>query len=939
MKNSKKFVFLLLVAVLALGLGSCGKKNDPDPTPEPVEETLESVKAKAVAEVAKIYAEVSAKFDSYTEEDVAAFKKAKSDADALLAAADSKEAVASALTEIKKAFDDLKKVAKAYATGVYSFVASSYDERTEILGILEAYAYEHFLTGFSFIDDGAYQLYSRTVKRGVDTYVPGYGWATLTDGEILADLKGESKAEWKRYYHTFETEDPKHINYADDKGSVVGDLIGYVASAYWDTRLNETQDGYEWYPLLAKEKPQAVNANANTGLATKYSWKLRTGSDVTYATLTNNATLAKYNGREVAAEDYLTMYKLYYTKAYGWARSAENLTGAGSIKGSEAYYNASANGFNEEAWKKVGLKVETVDGETVMTVKFNSPCTPFYAMYYMASSMFSPVPMEFITDLGTMNGGTDAADKMKKGAALFGKTSNDLGLSPVDTFLSCGVYTIEAWNADEEIVFKRNPNFTLCGADRYKIAGLHFDILAAANNDIEAAWKEFNAGNLSSCGVPSTQTQDRTRNDEFAYAVYTPGGSVFKLNVNACTPELWEKLFGENGTISKTKKENYWDVEPAMSNTDFLLGLSWSLDRQKLAKSLGRGASINYFGDSYLSDPENGVVYNTTDAHKEAVKALTNNGAAPDGYDLEIAKTYFDTACQKFIEDGTYKSGDEITIEIAWQANAQFTNYGDPIIEMWQTAFNSVGATYGLKLKVTNWASAVWSDVYYKKMMVGQFDIGFGSISGNALNPINFLEVLKSDNSSGFTLNWGADTSVVDLEYKGELWSFDSLWQAADTGGYFDHGVYTPAFAPDMVSASHVDEESGEEYTAPTPESYVENEDGSVTLLIDVNPLKDVDGLDIDVESVAFDGYNAKEEYVEWACEFTYDKETGRLVVTVEKEAVDVLFGEDNAYLAYGLHYVMIDIYFNNSYNEVPATEVATVKFAPEFIEEVPAAE
>lgn len=81
-------------------------------------------------------------------------------------------------------------------------------------------------------------------------------------------------------------------------------------------------------------------------------------------------------------------------------------------------------------------------------------------------------------------------------------------------------------------------------------------------------------------------------------------------------------------------------------------------------------------------------------------------------------------------------------------------------------------------------------------MMIGQFDIGFGSVSGNSLNPLNFLEVLKSDNSSGFTLNWGADTNVVseELYYDGCYWSFDSLWQAADTGAYLVDGKVAPLF-------------------------------------------------------------------------------------------------------------------------------------------------
>ena len=925
MRKIKRYFLVALALVLTLGLVACSgtvtPTPDPDPDPTPVV-NVEEERAKVQTEVDALFAKIDR--GSYADEDLAVLDQIQAYANSFVANAKSVEGLADALATVKKLYDEELAKAKVYASGVYSFVASSYEERTEILAILEAYAYAHFLTGFSMIDDGGYQLFSKTVKRGVDTYVPGYGWATMSDGEIIADLPGETNEAWKRYYHTFETSDPKQINYADDKGAVVGDLIGYVASGYWDTRLNETNDGYEWYSLLANEKPVAVNANAKTGLATQYKWSIKVGGDLKYDTLTSNETLAAFKGRAVEAQDYITPYQMYYTKALGWARSAENLDGAGSIKGSAAYYNASGEGFNEEAWANVGLKVYQEGDQWYMSVEFNTPCTPFYAMYYMASSMFSPVPEDFIKALGTLNGAA-AGEEWFKGAKIWGKTSQELHLTPVDTFLSLGVYTIEVWATDEEIAFKRNPNYTICGADRFKIAGIHFDILEAAANDIEAAWKELNAGNLSACGVPSTQTQDRTRNDDVAYAVYTPGSSNYKLNVNACDQELWIKLFGKDGTIEATDEDDYWICEPAMSNTNFLLGLSWALDRETLAQSLGRGPSINYFGDGYLSDPENGVVYNTTDAHKAAMADLTLNGQYPYGFNLEIAKGYFDAACKEFIEKGIYKAGDEIEIEIAWQTNAQFTNYGDPIIEMWTSAFAPVGEKYGLTLKVVNWAGAVWSDVYYDKMMVGQFDIGFGSISGNTLNPINFLEVLKSDNSSGFTLNWGSDTSEVNLEYKGMLWSFDSLWQAADTGAYFSQGKVTPAHEADMKMGADG------EYD---PNCFKANDDGSYTFYINTNPLLGVDGLEIDVESVAFDGYNGSAKYKEWACEFTYDKATGELVVTVPAEAAAVLLGEDNYYFAAaGYHYVMIDVYYNNSYNEVPASEIDTVAFAPEWVE------
>ena len=119
--------------------------------------------------------------------------------------------------------------------------------------------------------------------------------------------------------------------------------------------------------------------------------------------------------------------------------------------------------------------------------------------------------------------------------------------------------------------------------------------------------------------------------------------------------------------------------------------------------------------------------------------------------------------------------------------------YGEEIAGYFENAFNDDRVCGGkVKLKVVaDEVSKDWQKVY-NDMMAGEFDLGFGAISGNTYNPLNFLEVLKSDNSSGFTLNWGADTSKVNtkkpLIYDDKIWSFDALWSAADHGGVVDNG-------------------------------------------------------------------------------------------------------------------------------------------------------
>ena len=62
------------------------------------------------------------------------------------------------------------------------------------------------------------------------------------------------------------------------------------------------------------------------------------------------------------------------------------------------------------------------------------------------------------------------------------------------------------------------------------------------------------------------------------------------------------------------------------------------------------------------------------------------------------------------------------------------------------------------------------------------------------------------------------DTNKVEVEYNGELWSFDSLWQAAETGGYFEKGLYKPSHDAEIVD-----------------ETLKQDADGDVTLVLDAN--------------------------------------------------------------------------------------------------------
>ncbi|MBQ0009936.1 MAG: hypothetical protein KBS76_02400, partial [Ruminococcus sp.] len=136
---------------------------------------------------------------------------------------------------------------------------------------------------------------------------------------------------------------------------------------------------------------------------------------------------------------------------------------------------------------------------------------------------------------------------------------------------------------------------------------------------------------------------------------------------------------------------------------------------------------------------------------------------------------------------GTKENPTVIELNIAWMYPTHEEGYHKYVKQYWEAAFNDDSVSGGkYKLDVTFSVGDTYMFAY-DSMMQGQFDIGFGSISGNSLDPLGFFEVLSSDQSisGSFTLNWGLDTNdpLADiLVYNGMRWSFDALQQAGVSG-------------------------------------------------------------------------------------------------------------------------------------------------------------
>lgn len=874
----KKISIVCMVFLFAFVLTACNKEKEP-----PYEELkIEDYRTYILADLFQVKAgigdSISADVKAKVEEE---YNKGVAD---INAAVDVKAALA--------AFDNAKaQIAEQIplANGIYSFVGESNKEKTNITGILEQYAVNNGITGISLFENGGYVMYNPRVILGTENYITGYGFGNLAEGAITADLASENKTEWKRYWHQVSAADPGTANYFNDQGSEVSDFVSYFTASFYTNFMNKTKDGYDWVPELAKEKPTAVNPD-KTGAATIWKFPVRTGKDgLKYTTFSTMESRKAFNNRPVELEDYETIFKVLLNERTKWFRGAE-LAGKknNAIKGAKAYYEASKN--NAEDFSKLGIKTFEEGGKEWFQVEFENPLSQFYAMYYISSNLYMPIPQSFLDLVTTDN--------------FLGYNKNKTE-TPVDNSLSLGAYALERWDSGQQVVYKKNPNYVYADT-KFKIPGIHTNILTAMSTDNEAGFKEFLAGNTDATGIPQTKldaykSDPRTRK--------TTGDSVFKLNVNATNEETWEYLFGENGVCCQTAKSDYWEVEPALSNKHFVKALSLAINRKEFAESRGSISSVDFLSSNYMSDPENGISYATTDAHKKAVAGILED--TEEGYNLELAREYFKIALKELEAQGKYTPGTKenptvIKLEIAWMYPQHEKAFHNEIKQYFEDAFNYNTVSGGAyKLEVDFWVGATWDEVYYEKMMKGQYDLGFGSVSGDPLNPLAFFNILSSDQniSGNFTLNWGTDTNDPNadiLVYKGERYSFDALWTAANSVGVVKDGANEVAIKQEMTK-------------------FDKQEDGSYNATIELTPTLPEETTVMDITNVVLcwyeggqDGY--KEEVMFDATAEANPNCTVEIKKTekggIEKVIIEIKFPKDLVD-AYG-GAMGIDVYYNN---------------------------
>lgn len=712
--------------------------------------------------------------------------------------------------------EDAAHVAQAYK-GAFSSGEEGVDhstisgaERASILGDMEAWGLKNHILGIPLFGDGGWTLMNPRVQGPIgNNYVANYGFGFEREGKIISDLTKDQEANeaYRSYLHEGLSEFNGELNQFDSNNSASSSLLGYISGSLFGQRLVKDGTGgyekyFEWYSSMADGDPVPVDFDEETKTATTWRVKFRSNDNLTYHTnstkTVNGTALSSFEGTKITAKDFVNSYRIMLN---GNCQNSYASQYATRFVGASDYYKASASTKvftteDDELWDKVGIKL--IDDDTI-EFQFKSECTKSYAMMELSIYPTNESFFKLITEWDSSN----------YNSKNFGKnaTIGSLELTPLDTLLCSGAYTMSKYDVgtgtDNEIVYTRNDTFI----DRvlennnnyevYAIKGYVFKISSAYGGEsgTTSMYNDYLSGKLDTASIPTDKKDDWS--GEKAGKYITGNTAITSLQVNSTTAERWQEVFGKNGTNWENQSDYTYDeekakaytVKPVMSNSDFLDGIYFSIDRQTLADSLMANPSSNWLAEAYVMDVNDWVSYDDTAAHKRAVK---NYSPETYGYSRAAAQAKFKKAMEDLTASGAYTKGTEsnptvITISLQIAAEKQRSNWATKVKTYIEECFNtSAMLKEGYKLVVDlPTAPATVSDVY-GILASGCYDLIWGGISGGTADALGMAGCWVDSWDYGLQMSVGVPTNVDTGEggiiHDGYSYSFEAMFLAVEYG-------------------------------------------------------------------------------------------------------------------------------------------------------------
>lgn len=668
-----------------------------------------------------------------------------------------------------------------YPTGFFNYKFATTELRHTFMAAAEKYLMNNMAGGVPLFANGGFVLYAPRVSLPVDTYIPvmGYGASfgtfTADDSTVLMD-DGQFGNAGEYTYRTTISTNPGTFNQWLYDTSTDSDLMSVYMDAPYDYQFNEDKTGYELVPSMAASLPQPVESHfTETGKEVSQTWRITLRDDLEWFYHPDTDTSGFAAGHEVIdANDFVETFKLALDLQ--WFRAVSG--GGDFLNESTGIYMAQEYVDGTADWEDVGIKL--VDDLT-FEFTFVNDMSEWNVRYFMGSFVMTPVNMELYNAL--TNDGDDTTN--------YGVDEKTIAYH--------GAFYVDYYEQDKILRYKENPNFH--NPDRYFYTGYTFSVI----EDSAVRFQEFLAGKLEAVSLP---TEEYDTYKDYPGIKQVPGATTFRIMINGLGTEANQRAEFPDGS---------WIPEPILANEDFKMAMFFAIDRQKLAEEVLKTSTTNMylFSDAYVVDAELGIAYRDTD---QGLTVGVGLSPSTHGFNPTAATALYNLALDQLVADGVYTPGTAatptiITIEFNYfsGSEAQVTMFS-----YLETTFEELfqSTEHYINVDLVGYAKD-FPDIYYDYMMVGEFDLSIGGISGSTLDAASFLDTYCSDNRGGFTLNWGIDTSVAEIEilYRDflgrqhyEMWSFDAITSALNGRVYLQNGeeAEVPAALTTDVTATTV---------------------------------------------------------------------------------------------------------------------------------------
>lgn len=406
----------------------------------------------------------------------------------------------------------------------------------------------------------------------------------------------------------------------------------------------------------------------------------------------------------------------------------------------------------EMAWENVGFKAV---GDYDFVLILTKPLTGFYLHYAMTDSWLVKEDLYLASESETD-----------------GVYNNSYGTT-VETTASWGPYVLETFQSDKIYTLVRNEKwFGFNEPERfpYQTTKIQCDFVSEPATRLEM----FLNGQLDTYGL---QRDDMETYAKSEYTYYNEGDSVFAMvfnpNLEAMTAN--QAAAGEN--INKT----------ILTVKDFRVAMSLAMNRQEfvLATSPVNAPAFALYGSQIVANPEEGIFYrNTEEAQKVVVRfwgleeeigegklyaTVEDAIDSISGYNLEMAREYFDKAYDEAMSLGLMKEGDVVSIMVGTPNNtsAFYNNGYDYIVN------NYTEAVKGTKLegKLEFSRDATLGNGFADALRTNKVDMLFGvGWTGSTFDPYGLMEAYVKE-SYQYDSAWNTQEAIMEMELDGVKYS------------------------------------------------------------------------------------------------------------------------------------------------------------------------